>query len=317
MEQEISHTRERIGRTVSELEQRLSPGQLMDQALGYARDHGGQLASSVAGAVGRNPLPVIVTGLGVMWMLKSYGSGGRSAGGGRLHDGGGRRRSSTSSWGDEYGEYRGSYDVDTDADTDADTGHGLRETLSGMGETIKSKVADARDSMSSATSSMGDRVHAAGGSLSDRVHSAQGSLGGRVHGVVDGARSAKRAIGERWDFASQAARDQARRARGELGALMDEQPLLMGAIGLAVGATVAALMPGTRREHDLMGEASQSFTDKAGEVAAEGYESLRESASQSVDELARSIAGEETDREAAGEPPSGSPPSVSLPGSDR
>ena len=37
MEQEINSTRARIGRTVEELEQRLSPGQLVDQALGYAR----------------------------------------------------------------------------------------------------------------------------------------------------------------------------------------------------------------------------------------------------------------------------------------
>ena len=74
MEQEINHTRERIGRTVEELEQRLSPGQLMDQALGYAREHGGDFASSVAGSVRRNPLPMIVTGLGILWLLKSQSS---------------------------------------------------------------------------------------------------------------------------------------------------------------------------------------------------------------------------------------------------
>ncbi len=71
MEQEINHTRERIGRTVEALEERLSPGQLMDQALGFARDHGGDFATGVASSVRRNPLPVIVTGLGILWLLKS------------------------------------------------------------------------------------------------------------------------------------------------------------------------------------------------------------------------------------------------------
>jgi hypothetical protein len=74
MEQEINSTRERIGRTVEELEQRLSPGQLVDQALGYARDHGGDFASNVASSIRRNPLPMIVTGLGILWLIKSQSS---------------------------------------------------------------------------------------------------------------------------------------------------------------------------------------------------------------------------------------------------
>ena len=73
MEQEINSTRERIGRTVEELEQRLSPGQLVDQALGYARDHGGDFAAGVASSVRRNPLPMIVTGIGILWLIKSQG----------------------------------------------------------------------------------------------------------------------------------------------------------------------------------------------------------------------------------------------------
>jgi hypothetical protein len=120
------------------------------------------------------------------------------------------------------------------------------------------------------------------------------STGSRVQGAMDSAQSARRAVSERWDSASHTARDQARRARDEFSVLMEEQPLLMGAIGLAVGATVAALMPGTRRERDLMGGASQSFTDKASELASEGYETFRESASETVDDLARSVTGRET-----------------------
>ena len=74
MEQEINSTRARIGRTVEELEQRLSPGQLVDQALGYARDHGGEFSSNVASSIRRNPLPMIVTGVLRTRMVRSSGS---------------------------------------------------------------------------------------------------------------------------------------------------------------------------------------------------------------------------------------------------
>ncbi len=89
--------------------------------------------------------------------------------------------------------------------------------------------------------------------------------------------------------ASQGAREQARRAKDEFSTLMEEQPLLMGAIGVALGATIAALVPATRREKSVLGRASDTVTGKATELASEGYENLRESASQSVDELARSL----------------------------
>src|SRR5690606_31452182 len=186
MEQEINHTRERIGRTVAELEQRLSPGQLMDQALGYARDHGGHLASSVASAVGRNPLPVIVTGIGVMWMLKTYGN--RSSGNG--HARAGSRRIYTPYDSPYDTPYDTPYDIETDADAGYRTygggnGHrrgGMREKLSGVGEALKSKVAGARSTVASATSSASERLQSARDSVSSRMHSSSdgdaSSMGG-------------------------------------------------------------------------------------------------------------------------------------------
>jgi hypothetical protein len=45
--------------------------------------------------------------------------------------------------------------------------------------------------------------------------------------------------------------------------LFDRQPLALGAIGLAIGAAVAASLPTTRLEEDLLGETSDALRDRA------------------------------------------------------
>lgn len=282
MEQEISHTRERIGRTVQALEQRLSPGQLVDQALGYARDHGGHFASNVASSVRRNPLPLLVTGIGVIWMLRSQSSSARDS-----------RRLLESPY-----EYNGGESAFGDATTAWEDGSAydsggsaagrsrVADRLSGAGDSIKSRAAGARDGVS-----------AAAGSVGDTMRSAKDSLVGRTGGALDSARATSGRVRERVRGASHNARDQAYRARDEFSTLMDEQPLLMGAIGVAIGATIAALVPATRRERQVMGKVSDEVAGKAEDLAAQGYENLREAASSSVNEFTRSLAkGSDSDR---------------------
>lgn len=284
MEQEISHTRERIGRTVEELEQRLSPGQLVDQALGFARDHGGDFAANFAGSVRRNPLPLLLTGVGVLWLLKSQSKA-------STRDSQRDRYTpyNVESAGYESGAFEYGNERSGDASSNARTG--MADRVAGIGDAIKSGVADARSSAS-----------AAGESVGETVRSAKDSLTQGAHGVADSARSATRTVREKVGSASQTAREQARWAKDEFSTLMEEQPLLMGAVGVAIGATIAALVPSTRKEQELLGSASDSVADKAGELASEGYETLRETATHSVDELTRSLTGK-GDSDGAGKEP--------------
>ena len=50
---------------------------------------------------------------------------------------------------------------------------------------------------------------------------------------------------------------------------MREQPLALGAIGLAVGAVLASAAPRTRVEDEWMGDASDRLTDRAKEAGRE------------------------------------------------
>jgi hypothetical protein len=58
-------------------------------------------------------------------------------------------------------------------------------------------------------------------------------------------------------------------AQSNIADLMDRQPLVLGAIGLGVGAAMAAALPSTAVEADLLGQASADLQTRTREVAAE------------------------------------------------
>jgi hypothetical protein len=59
------------------------------------------------------------------------------------------------------------------------------------------------------------------------------------------------------------------KAQSNIADLMDRQPLVLGAIGLGVGAAMAAALPSTAVEADLMGQASADLQTRTREVTAE------------------------------------------------
>lgn len=63
------------------------------------------------------------------------------------------------------------------------------------------------------------------------------------------------------------ARRQAQRAREGFGYMVEEQPLALGAIGIALGALIGATLPPTRREDELLGTTSDHMKQRASDVA--------------------------------------------------
>jgi hypothetical protein len=58
-------------------------------------------------------------------------------------------------------------------------------------------------------------------------------------------------------------------ARGNLSELFRTQPLALGAVGLAIGAGIAAALPATDLEAEYFGEASDNFREQAADFASE------------------------------------------------
>jgi hypothetical protein len=84
-------------------------------------------------------------------------------------------------------------------------------------------------------------------------------------------------------------RDQSNRllhdARDAAIRLAREQPLVVGAAGLAIGVAIAAMLPRTKLEDRWMGEASDAVKETVASVASEQYVKVKDATGRVVEEV--------------------------------
>lgn len=78
IEKQIDAKRADINRTLNALEERFSPGQMVDQTLGVFRDNGGEMAQNLGRQMRDNPVPFLLAGVGLAWAMMSSSRSGRS-----------------------------------------------------------------------------------------------------------------------------------------------------------------------------------------------------------------------------------------------
>ena len=87
-------------------------------------------------------------------------------------------------------------------------------------------------------------------------------------------------------------RQTGQRAQETFTETLQRHPMVVGAVGLAIGAIIAAALPVTRQEEQLLGEAGSELKKKAQGVASEGLEAVK-GAAQGVYEDAAAYAREQ------------------------
>ncbi len=110
-----------------------------------------------------------------------------------------------------------------------------------------------------------------------------GTTGGRSQGRAAEAYETART---RTREAYAGVRDTASRATRRTAHEIDAHPMAAIAGGLAVGALIAAVLPATRRERELLGDVGHRITDAAREAARTATEAGR----QQVEELSENAA---------------------------
>jgi len=74
LEKEAEQTRSQLAATLEELRSRITPGQLFDQTLDYAREsNAGELVRNLGRDARDNPLPLALIGAGIVWLMVTNG----------------------------------------------------------------------------------------------------------------------------------------------------------------------------------------------------------------------------------------------------
>ncbi len=242
---DIEAIRSEMDTTLLAIEARLTPGQMVDQGLDYLRNSGGrEFLGNLGTSVKTNPVPATLVGIGLVWLMATQQRASRPGQAGRVdYDRAGIRTAP--------GDYVGG---------DDSTASALRETAGDM----KAKVGEMADRASDAAASARDKV-------TDAIDSARDTAAATAQRARDLASNTAQRARETYVRTADAARTQVDRVSSGYRQLMQEQPLALGAIGLGVGALLAALAPRTRKEDELMGDAADAVKQRAAEA---GHEQL-------------------------------------------
>ena len=80
IQREIDANRVRIENRIGAIQERMSPGQLVDEVLAYAKGTGsGEYVSNLGKALKDNPLPVALMGVSLAWLIAKQGQSATSA----------------------------------------------------------------------------------------------------------------------------------------------------------------------------------------------------------------------------------------------
>jgi hypothetical protein len=262
---EVESVRSDMDSTLSAIERKLTPGQLVDQGIEYLRSSGAnEFLSNLGTSVKQNPVPVALVGVCLAWLMAS-GRSGANPGRGQAA-GTSLRRATDRAWSGAR-----------------EQAHSARQTLGDAAQAARERFDQARHSASGTAQSAREAVSRVSDTVSGTAQSAREALS-RFSDTVSGtAQSARDALARSADVAQR----QVERARGGYEWMLREQPLALGAIGVAIGALLAAAAPRTHAEDEWMGEASDRLAERAKEAGREQLErageALKGMASSSTD----------------------------------
>lgn len=289
IERDLDETRSRLGTHLNELQDRLSPGQVLDDLMGYFRgSEGAAFGQNLVANIRANPMPAAITGIGLAWLMASNPHAGSapastapSAG---LHHYGREDYGATMTRirEAEQGVRRHSDEAEDAYSARLDAARGqtiglarhAQETAASFGQRV-------RDALSAAQQSVRDTAHDVRDQVSGTASAAAGAIGSLGSSAQDAAGYAGGAL----SHGSQAA--------GQMGsnmiAALAENPVMLGALGLAAGALLGALVPQSDQEEAALGGIAKQARDTAASLANQGIEGGKH-VSQAVADRARKSA---------------------------
>ncbi|MEY9400168.1 ElaB/YqjD/DUF883 family membrane-anchored ribosome-binding protein/uncharacterized protein YjbJ (UPF0337 family) [Bradyrhizobium japonicum] len=150
------------------------------------------------------------------------------------------------------------------------------EMLEELTEGARAMQGDATEKLSSA------RSRAAAGDAQDRA-------AGLADDLRTGATKAASFAGEKLKSGVDAAKDAATNAPDQARQAIGDNAALIGGLGIAIGAIIAAALPETKVEGNVMGRASDGVKQAAAAAAQSGFEAAKETTTSAADAAAQKV----------------------------
>jgi ElaB/YqjD/DUF883 family membrane-anchored ribosome-binding protein len=260
LEAQIAQTRREMGETIDEIQQRLAPDRLRQEAqetvrqatIGKVEDMKDKATHTASNwrddmmrTVKENPVPAAMIGLGLGWLLMERSNDER-----RQYYG--RSRAYASGYmGSDYRQY-----------DQGSTREGMRQRTEEVRDRARETVSEVEDRVQQTTSQLEHRAQETAEQVRERAEQMQ-------HQAE-----------ERYNEMRHRVRQETREVKSDVQRVMHESPLAAGAVALALGLGVGLLMPSTRQEDELLGPYRDQFVDRAQDKAEETMDQVRSVASE-------------------------------------
>lgn len=267
IEKDINQSRERFDSTLNEIEERFSPQQLLNTSYEYLR-HGGanEFVANLGTTIKQNPLPFLVTTAGLGWMMLSQRQPNRSQ----------HQYASTT----DQRFYTGGQPSSNTGGTHGSLGIPIHEG------THPNAAMHAQPAGSSGTEHSSDGQ----GRMSEMAHKAKQTAqqwGDKAHHMEDNMRDSMSHLQHGAHDNLHNIGQCAHRAERQASGFIQEHPLVVGALGFALGVALGGIFPTTKKEDEYMGE----YRDRVLHKAAETGQAQADKAQHAIHEKAESFKG--------------------------
>ena len=152
----------------------------------------------------------------------------------------------------------------------------VREAVSSVRSQATGLANKAQKAAAGVADDIGNRAAQAAGTVTDKLRTGIDAASGLASDTMNSA--------------SATVTDAARVAPEKARQMIGDNAALIGSLGIAIGAIIAASLPATRAEASVLGEASDGMKRSASEAAETGFEAAKDAVVSVADAAAKSVA---------------------------
>jgi hypothetical protein len=248
----IEETRAHMSDTVDAIQEKLSPGNMVQgatsavrdatigraqQAVSTAGDTAMGFGSSVLDTIKQNPVPTALVGFGLGWLYFLY----RQQPPGRIKQSAAQLQGTAASAANQV-QYKAAQ---------------AQQTMSDMAGQVQGTIADTASQVQDTIAEKAGQIQGTAAQMTDQVQGQVTQLGMQTQ-------------------------QQAQRVQYGFQQMLDEQPLAVGAAAVALGIAAGLAIPETQQEHALMGPARDSMVDQVQGTVQDAAQKLQSVAQEAI-----------------------------------